>query len=58
MKVFDDWFNEQELYSLRSDRLHSLLDNKQWMVVCKWLEAAYNQGREDQREEHREKNNA
>jgi len=27
------------------------MEPKQWKVVVKWLEAAYNQGREDQREQ-------
>ena len=52
MKTFDDWFNEQELFGLRSERLHAIMEEpKQWSVVVKWLEAAYNQGREDQREQ-------
>ena len=50
MKNFDDWFNEQELYGLRSERLYAMLETHQWDVVVKWLKAAYNQGREDERE--------
>jgi len=51
MKTFDDWFNEQELFGLRSERLHAIMEPNQWSVIVKWLEAAYNQGREDQREQ-------
>jgi len=51
MKTFDDWFNEQELHGLRSERLHAILEPKQWDVVVKWLQAAYYQGREDEQEQ-------
>ena len=51
MKTFDDWFNEPELYGVRSERLHAILEPKQWDVVEKWLTAAYYHGREDEHDD-------
>jgi hypothetical protein len=50
---FNDWFNEQEPFSKKSERLKSILNPIQWVVVVSWLKAAYNQGREDEREKHK-----
>ena len=52
MKTFDDWFYEFEDFSTRSDRMHAMLghDTAEYTIVKIWLEAAYNQGREDERD--------
>lgn len=48
--TFDEWFNEVEVYSLRSERFYDNLidyyqgDNAE--IIEKWLRAAYEAGRE------------
>lgn len=52
--TFNDWFNGQELYGLRSERLHAMLDafsskDLLFQALLPWLEQAYDQGRSDER---------
>lgn len=51
MKTFDDWFYEYEDFSTRADRMHAMIgrNSAEYTIVKIWLEAAYNQGREDER---------
>ena len=51
MKTFDDWLYDTDINdNSRADRLSSLINSNQFRVIEKWLEAAYNQGREDERD--------
>jgi hypothetical protein len=54
MKSFDDWFYEYELFSSRSERLAAMLHGAELTIVKLWLQAAYNQGREDEREDSKD----
>ena len=50
-KQFEDWFNEQESYGLRSERFFSLVPfrAREAELLGKWLEAAFNAGREEKK---------
>ena len=51
MKTFDDWLYDTDINdNSRADRLSSLINSNQFRVIEKWLEPAYNQGREDERD--------
>lgn len=50
MNTFDDWMYELEINGgCRADRLAAIFDSQHFRIIEKWLEAAYNQGREDER---------
>lgn len=51
--TFEDWFHETEVFSLRCERFHDDIVNMssrpyktQYDVMVKWLEAAYEVGKE------------
>jgi hypothetical protein len=51
---FDNWLNEIESYSLRVERLfEELADNDvdKYKLIIKWLESAYEQGKNDERKD-------
>ena len=50
--TFEQWFEETELFSTRAERFYNDLDHHKegskgsYMQMKKWLQAAYNAGRE------------
>lgn len=52
MMGFEAWFNQQELYGLKSERFYDLMDrltddSKLKKSLVAWLEAAYESGYEE-----------
>ena len=58
MKTFDDWFHELENHCLRSERFYDELGmyrndlERLSKTMRKWLWAAYDMGREHEREQN------
>ena len=51
-KEFDDWFNEIESYTLRSERFHdefAALDYVKRQRMVEWLQAAWNSAKEKEK---------
>jgi hypothetical protein len=58
MKTFEEWLNEIEGYSLRSERAYTDLveyeydsPTERWDIVSDWLKAAFEAGVESQKQE-------
>jgi len=44
--IFDDWFNEVEVFSLRSERFYDGVDKFINDLILSWIKAAYEAGYE------------